>query len=160
MLLGYKKARSLEESFLIPVAIFLLVLSFGCLLVTIHGGIRLPVADWPAESEADQFEVLRRVEASGIFIIVLALCRKTFASDDSSLLLFWRDVLNSVGVLFQMCCATLGLTNGVIYLLNLAIMQGRFHVTPVLPFPILPLVVLGAGLYVSLWPAMSDAEPE
>lgn len=160
MILDSKKACSLERSFLIPVSICLLVVSFGCLAVTVRSGIHFPIANWPAEAEADQFEVLRRVEASGLFILMLALVRKAFLRTESNLLIIVQNVLHSIGTLFQICCATLGITNGGIYLLNLALQHTAISHDPVLPFPILPLAILGAGFYVTLAPAMSDAEPE
>lgn len=160
MILDSKKSCALEKSFFIPVAICLLVVSFGCLLVTVRWGLHLPVANWPAESEADQFEVLRRVEACGLLILLLVFCRKSLLPEDSQLLLLWQNVLHSVGTLFQICLATLGITNGGIYLLNLAVKHSMLSQSFVLPYPILPLVLLGAGFYVSLIPAMGDAEPE
>lgn len=160
MLLDSKKACALEKSFLIPVAICLLVVSFGCLLVTVRWGLHLPVANWPAEAEADQFEVLRRVEACGLMMLLLVLCRKSLLPEESPLLLLWQNMLHSVGTLFQICLATLGITNGGIYLLNLALKHSTFAQAPVLPFPILPLMLLGAGFYISLIPAMGDAEPQ
>jgi hypothetical protein len=155
--MNYKRSTTLESSFLIPIAVSLIACALCCLVLTLLWRYHIPLAQWPAEGEADQFEVMRRIEACGILILLMAAVRRKLLNDDSSFLSPVRDALNAGATLFQICCATLGMTNGGIYLLNLLMSRISGVMPPVQPFPMLPLLFLACGLFVSLIQARSDS---